>query len=144
MNKQTNHLSGAFQKLRDDLKLSNPEKEAIATLTDQFITCSLNPAIVTQKVVDIALKVNCHYCTRKCQHECKYNFPRFPLKETLVIDKHEFDDVIEEASLDKTIEETSNFRNILFDVKEILKDEEKMNAILMKFPNKGVTQDETY
>ena len=141
---QRNHLSEAFQKLRDDLKLSKPEKDAIAILTDQFVTCSLNPAIVTQKVVDIALKVNCHYCTRKCQSRCKYNFPRFPLKNTLVIDKHEFDDVIEDTSLDITIEEASNFRKILIDVQEILKDEEKMNALKIKFPNKGVTQEENY
>ena len=90
------HLSDAFRKLRDDLKLSKCEKEGIAMLTDTFITCSLNPAIVTQEVVDIASAVNCHYCTRKCENKCKYGFPRFPLKDTLVIDKHEFDDTNEE------------------------------------------------
>ena len=36
-------LSEAFKKLRDDVKLSNAEKEAIAKLTDMFVTCSLNP-----------------------------------------------------------------------------------------------------
>ena len=91
-----NHLSDAFRKLRDDLKLNDNEKEAIVILTDMFITCSLNPAIVTQKVVDIAKKVNCHHCTRKCERKCKYGFPRFPLKETLVLDKHEFDDTLEQ------------------------------------------------
>ena len=69
---QPNHLYEAFQKLRGDNKLNNSEKDAIATFTDQFVTCSLNPAIVTQQVVDIALKVNCHYCTRKCENKCKY------------------------------------------------------------------------
>ena len=65
-NQATNNLSEAFRKLRDDLKLNSAEKDAIVMLTDQFITCSLNPAIVSEEVVRIALAVNCHRCTRKC------------------------------------------------------------------------------
>ena len=72
MNPATKHLSEAFRKLRDDLRLNSAEKDAIVMLTDQFITCSLNPAIVSEDVVRIALEVNCHRCTRKCENKCKY------------------------------------------------------------------------
>ena len=141
---ETRHLSEAFQKLRDDLKLNNAEKDAIVLLTDLFITCSLNPAIVTPEVVEIALKVNCHRCTRKCESKCKYGFPRFPLKETLVIDKHEFDDAIEKEQIldEETNSAVTNYRKILVDVQELLKDEDKMNIIMEKLPNKGATKEE--
>ena len=136
------HLTEAFRKLRDDLKLSGPEKEAIILLTDMFITCSLNPAIVTQEVVNIAKSVNCHHCTRKCENKCKYGFPRFPLKDTLIIDKHEFDDTIEDVTNSNEIKQ--NCRKILFEVEEILRDEEKKKSIMSKYPIKGATREENY
>ena len=128
--------------MRDDLKLTEFEKDAVALLTDAFITCSLNPAIVTQEVVDIALSVNCHYCTRKCENKCKYGFPRFPLKDTLVVDKHEFDDTLEEEC--NSDETRKNYTKILFDVQEILKNEERMETVKTKYPNKGKTKEENY
>ena len=39
-------LSGAFRKFRDDVKLTETEKKAIAKFTDMFVTCSLNPNTV--------------------------------------------------------------------------------------------------
>ena len=135
-------LTSAFIKLRDEQKLSNSEKEAIAVLTDMFISCSLNPDIVTQEVVDIAREVNCHCCTRKCEERCKYGFPRFPLKETLVVDKHEFDDMIMETNSPN--ETKVNYTKILFDIEEILKDEEQIKRILSKYPIKGSTREESH
>ena len=88
--KEPGNLSNAFYKLRENSKLNDAEKDAIVILTDMFITCSLNAAIISQSLVDISLAVNCHHCTRKCEGKCKYGFPRFPLKETIVIDKNEF------------------------------------------------------
>jgi hypothetical protein len=40
------NLSGAFRKLRDDVKLNDSDKDAIAIFTDMFVTCSLNPDTV--------------------------------------------------------------------------------------------------
>jgi hypothetical protein len=145
-NTETKHLSEAFRKLRDDLKLNDDEKKAIVILTDMFITCSLNPALVTQEVVEIAMRVNRHHCTRKCERKCKYGFPRFPLKETLVIDKHEFDDIIEHEELwnEECGNPVTNVRKILHDVEEVLKDQEQLDMIKEKFPDKGVTKEENY
>ena len=66
-----------------------------------FISCSLNPKTihedpeVGQRIIDIIKKVNCHNCTNPCHNygdKCKYGFPRYPLKETIVVDKKEFTD----------------------------------------------------
>jgi hypothetical protein len=135
-------LTDAFQKLRDDHKLTEGEKEAIVMLTDAFVTCSLNPAIVTQEAVNIALKVNCHYCTRKCENKCKYGFPRFPLKDTIVVDKHEFDDSIE-TDINSNVT-SKNWSKIIFDVQEILKDKDKMSSLKEKYPIKGETKEENW
>ena len=51
---------------------------------------------VGARIVNIAKEVNCHHCTKPCEkyeNKCRYGFPRFPLKVTLVVDKHEFDDI---------------------------------------------------
>ena len=114
------------------------ENESTGKLFEAFISCSLDPAIVTQEVVNIALAVNCHHCTRKCENRCKYNFPRFPI----VFDKHEFDDSDEEESTSS--QTNTNYRRILQEIQEILKDEDKLNAIMQKFPRKGETKEENY
>ena len=89
-------LSEAFRKFRDDVKLTETEKKAIAKFTDMFVTCSLNPNTVHDdpkvgaRIIDIIKHVNCHHCTNPCEKygdKCKYGFPRYPLKETLVVDK---------------------------------------------------------
>ena len=91
-------LLEAFRKLRDNEKLSDPEKEAIATLTDMFVTCSLNPDTIHEdkqigkRIIEIVKAVNCHHCTGPCDRfgdKCKYGFPKYPLKKTLVVDKNE-------------------------------------------------------
>ena len=91
-------ISEAFKKLRDDVTLTEDEKRAIAILTDMFVSCSLNPDTVHtdkalgQSIVDIIKEVNCHNCTNPCEKygdKCKYGFPKYPLKKTLVVDKNE-------------------------------------------------------
>ena len=82
--KRNGILSEAFNKLRDDVRLSNEEREAIAKLTDIFVTCSLNPDTIHEdkdigrKIVQIIKEVNCHRCTNPCEKygdKCKYGFP---------------------------------------------------------------------
>ena len=85
-------LSEAFRKFRDDVPLSEKEKNAIVKLTDMFITCSLDPNFGNEKVVKIAKSVNCHYCTRTCQKYggiCRFDFPKLPLKNTIDVDKND-------------------------------------------------------
>mgnify|MGYP001274013373 FL=1 len=148
--KRNGILTEAFGKLRDDVKLSSAEKEAIAKLTDMFVTCSLNPdtihedKTIGQKIVNIIKEVNCHRCTNPCEKygdKCKYGFPRFPLKETLVIDKNEFSNECEDEDMRVDSGADKDFRKILSDIENILKDEDKILEIMSKFP-KGETKEE--
>ena len=135
------YLSEAFRKFRDDEKLSEKEKDAIANFTDMFISCSLNPNTihedpeVGQRIIDIIKKVNCHNCTNPCQNygdTCKYGFPRFPLKETMVVDKKDI--MIEPQSCHEQREDAKkNHLKILSDVENILTDPDKIEEIMGKF-----------
>ena len=114
-----------------------------------FCTCSLNPNTVHKelhvgkKIVDIIKQVNCHHCTSPCKKfgdKCKYGFPRYPLKETLVVDRHEFSNQSEEEG--ETDESSDiNYRKILSDVEELLRDDEARLEIMSKF-EKGNTKEE--
>ena len=142
-------LFEAFRKLRDNVKLTVNEKDAVATLTDMFITCSLNSdtvhdnKIIAKRIIEIVKAVNCHHCTGPCSKtydKCKYGFPRYPLKQTLVVDRNEFE---KEGNLEnlenKQEEEKLNYNQILSDVEEILKDEEMVKIIMDTYP-KGKTE----
>ena len=141
---QPGDLSNAFLNLRHDTQLKNSEKVAIQRFTDMFISCSLNPNTVHddpekgQKIVKIIQEVNRHHCTRKCKSyegKCRYAFPRYPLKETLVIDKN--------AMKTKSAQEPANdkHRKILNGVESILTDPEMVQFIMDQFA-KGDTEEE--
>ena len=132
-------LSDAFHKLRHNERLTEDDKDAIAKLTDIFITCSTNPSLVTQETVDIVKEVNCHCCTSKCASACKYGFPRFPLKDTIMIDKNE-----PKNSTVEDKEKILNRENILRKVREVLKDDDKLETIFKKYPEKGETLEDDY
>ena len=148
---RTTLLTQAFSKFRDNDKLTETEKLAIAKLTDMFITCSLNPDTVHEtmgkRLVDIVLTVNSHHHTRTCQKymdKCHYGFPKFPLKDTLVIDKNEFNDSIEDQAHADEHNRTSNsinYTKILSDVEELLNNEDKINEIMKRY-EKGRTDEE--
>ena len=138
------YLVEAFRKLRDNAKLSEKEKTTIATLTDLFVSCSLNPDTIHEngqigkRIVEIVSTVNCHHCTGPCNRfgdKCKYGFPRYPLKDTLVVDKNEFNDSAEIENEDDEV----NHRQLLSDVEAILKDEQRTKEIMGKF-EKGQTK----
>ena len=83
-------------------------------MTDTFVSCSLNPETVDEnkelaaKLIEIIKSVNCHNCTRPCEKygdRCKYGYPKYPLKKTLFIDKHEL------LSKEADEEEKQNKRN---------------------------------
>ena len=133
-------LSDAFCKFRDNLKLNETEKYAIAIFTDMFITCSLNPNTVGKafdmddfgrRIVTIAMEVNCHHHTRSCkkyQDKCRYGFPKFPLKETLVVDKNEY--TKDDHSDENSNSHSCNYKKILSDIEELLTDEDVIKIIM--------------
>ena len=144
-------LSEAFCKFRDNSKLNETEKYAIAIFTDMFITCSLNPNTVGKafdmekfgnRIVKIAMTVNCHHHTKSCkkyQDKCCYGFPRFPLKKTLVIDKNEYNE--EDNSNADSKSDSCNYNKILSDIEEVLVDEDVIKILMERYP-KGETIDD--
>ena len=87
--------------------------------------------------------MNCHHCTGPCEKygdKCKYGFPRYPLKETLVIDRHEFDD-LSEKELKNKASHTAKYRKILSDIEEVLGDDDTIEEIMRKY-EKGATEEE--
>ena len=141
-------LSNAFEKFRYDIKLTANEKHSIQIFTDMFITCSLNPDTVHddkakgKRIVNIVEEVNCHHCTNKCktfEGKCKYGFPRFPLKNTLVIDKNEEKASCKEDALE--VPTNDKYKKILNDVEETLKDNEIIEFIMKQYP-KGSTKEQ--
>ena len=106
-----------------------------------FISCSLNAAIVSQRLVDIALAVNCHHCTRKCEGKCKYGFPRFPLKETIVVDKNKFSNSKEDDAKEPNKNEPKNHHKMLADVEDVLTNKDIIEQIFNKYPHKGDTKE---
>ena len=113
-----------------------------------FITCSLNPDTVHKdkikgkRIIEIIKEVNCHHCTTKCKSfewKCKYAFPRFPLKETLVIDKNEAKSKTEQDN--HSTPTNDKYRKILADVEETVKDEE-ICPFIMQEHSKGSTEAE--
>ena len=75
-------------------------------------------------IVQIVKEVNCHNCTNTCKNfgdSCKYGFPKYPLKETLVIDKNDISSEADES--DKS--QAKNYLKMLSDVEDVLRDDEK-------------------
>ena len=83
------NLWEAFQKLRHRETLDQWQDEAIVRFTDMFCTCTLCPAMASEKAVEIAEKVNWHGHSNSCKKAgpgCRFLFPRFPLAATIFID----------------------------------------------------------
>jgi hypothetical protein len=145
------NLSEAFKKFRIDEKLSEGEKTAISKFTDMFVTCSLNPDTVHEdeeigrKIVEIVKQVNCHNCTNPCEKygdKCKYGFPKYPLKTTLVIDKNELLDISEdEPNQLGDNSKSMKYKKILSDVQDVLTNDDKVKEIMSKY-EKGKTKDD--
>ena len=72
--------------------------------------------------------------------KCKYGFPRYPLKETLVIDKKEFSDGSEKEGSNEA-EMNKKYKKILSDVEDVLKDDDSREEIMSKY-EKGKTKEE--
>ena len=88
--------------------------------------------------------MNCHHCKgpgSKYFDKCKYGFPRYPLKKTLVVDKNEFARKENVENVENLKEGKSNYKQILSDVEEILKDDEFVKIIMEKY-DKGNTKEE--
>ena len=83
-------LIDAYENLRKSKKLTNAERRSLELFADKFCKCSLNENEVGEKVAKIAEDVNEHGHSKSCrkgEFKCRWKFPRFPLAETVFVDK---------------------------------------------------------
>ena len=77
------NIKSALEKIKNEEKLNDIEKKALAEFADLFISCSLkNPS--TERIVRA---VNIHFHTKTCRKycpKCRFYFPRFPSLKTLI------------------------------------------------------------
>ena len=76
-------LVKAFDKIKENLNLSTPDKDVLAEFADLSITCSLKD----YKTKNIVEEVQIHNHTKACKKystNCRFSFPRFPSLRTII------------------------------------------------------------
>jgi len=122
--KDTQLIKDALKKIKNEQKIEDNERNAIAKFADEFISCSLkNP-----KTADIVQSVNVHNHTKTCKKygsDCRFYFPRFPTLKTIVAVPLQHSDI----PVDKQEIESCEAKRILSSVKVVLQDEQAMEEI---------------
>ena len=140
-------LVDTYEKLRKREKLSNPQTKALEKFTDKFCTCTLCPELVGKRAVQIAKQVNTHGHSKSCKKskpKCRWRYPKFPLHETVFIDKER-----EWKEEEKLTDEKRNY--ILKKVKDVLVEENdgkevmsmRVSEIMKKIPKDYDFKEET-
>ena len=163
-----NYLTSAFDKLRLSKPLSKEEISALVTYVDKFITCSLNPAKLSQmaldgkKLAELAKSVQEHSHTRTCHkydNSCRFHKPSLPMKETRIFQKEtENKNGIESNEdvqlshkmiierMEKIIKKARNGEkenpDLLRKVKELLDDKDIVDSIMEKYNKDEETVEE--
>ena len=141
-------LQLAYEKLRHDRPLEEPvgvrvmegkedkitnDIKPLKTMVDEFITCSLHPGTVGDRVLEIVLAVQKHCHTRSCKKKgtyCRFDFPRFPSDETVICRPQEDKEELAKAEL------------ALGKVKAVLEDKDLMALVEESCPLKGAGRKE--
>ena len=119
-----NVLKTTFKKIRLDKSLNNEEIIELERFADTFVTCS-NKSPLTDEIVN---KVNTHHHTKSCRKyntTCRFNFPKYPTRKTIISIPARVTYQIEEERQEKIRITTQ----ILKKVKLILEDPTKMEEI---------------
>ena len=121
----TEHLISALKKINNEEKLNGVEKQASADFADLFISCSLKKKTVTENIVKcVAIHHHTKTCRKYCP-KCRFNFPRFPLLRTLILEPVR----MIEPNIEKQKELLKRSKQIKDAVIDILEDKEKMKEI---------------
>ena len=119
-----NVLKTTFQKIRLDKSLNNEEIIELERFANTFVTCS-NKSPLTDEIVN---KVNTHHHTKSCRKyntTCRFNFPKYPTRKTIISIPARVTYQIEEERQEKIRITTQ----ILKKVKLILEDPTKMEVV---------------
>ena len=162
-----------FAKLRTNKCITPEDKEVLIKLINCFTTVSLCPAEVGADVATTAEEVNKHSHTITCRKyggTCRFNFPRFPSKKTVIAgpeyqegdtegwalrllkengletdtedDMEEIPDGLKQHKKSPITRIEEHLKKELNKVKKILEDEDAMKLIKQSKPKKGDTVEE--
>ena len=119
--KELQGLKTAMDKLRKQGRLTSKDKDVLSKFVDSFVTCSLKDDDIAQIVSDVQRhshkgnwekKTGCY----KKGRNCRFNFPRFPSKKTIIAQP-----LLKEGMSEREfLEKKRKIKKILQDVKEVL------------------------
>ena len=81
-------LSGAFQKTKNSVRLSEEDTKCLANFVDLFITVSTCEKKVGKDIAATVREVNQHRHTKTCRKyggHCRFNYPRPPSPHTIIV-----------------------------------------------------------
>ena len=117
-------IKDALNKIKNEQKIEDNERNAISKFADEFISCSLKDP----RTSDIVKSVNVHNHTKTCKKygsNCRFHFPKFPTLRTIVAVPLKYSDIPE----DEQELEWQASKKILNLVKGVLDDEQSMKEI---------------
>ena len=119
------NLIKAFEKIRNEVALNVEDKESITEFADLFITCSLKDP----KTKTIVEEVQIHHHTRACRKYCpicRFFFPRFPSRKTIV--SVPFSKL--QGSREEQLEKLEKSKAVLKKVSNVLENKEIMDELI--------------
>ena len=93
-------LRNTFLKLKQNKVLTNLDKVCLIRFINQTVTCSLSVKKIqkfglsrkrAKRIIKMVNKVNIHHHTKSCRKysdDCRFIFPRFPSRYTIIAQKH--------------------------------------------------------
>ena len=122
-------IDATFKRIRRTQPLTSTDLKVLATLIDEFSTCSTHAPIVGVEVATIAKAVNTHRhtatCTKRGGTECRFRYPREPAPYTIVQQPLPADMAAEDRR--KTL---LRYQEILAAVKSFCNDEAQVKVVL--------------
>ena len=134
-------ISSAFQKIKNNEDINENEKRALTAFVDKFTTVSTNKSLVGEKVSEIVQNVNKHCHTKTCRKydsSCRFNFPRYPSRRTIIAVP------LSNVSDDERKEMLKNQTVILKKVSDVLQDNDAIDLIITRFGTSESESLQTY
>ena len=123
-------LSGAFQKIKNSVRLSEEDTKCLANFVDLFITVSTCEKKVGKDIAATVREVNQHRHTKTCRKyggHCRFNYPRPPSPHTIIVQP------AVESDTEKRSKVLLESDKIIGKVMQVLEEEESMKKLLKKF-----------
>ena len=137
-------LQSTMTKLRVSVRLNEEDRATLEKYVDTFISCSLDDEDLVETVESVQKHSHTHTCYKKGP-SCRFGFPKFPSKKTIIaqpIDKSDFNS---ERAFN---EEKKKHKEVLSKVKEVLQTLKEEDAASMSIDDllkkSGVTESSYY